>query len=158
MNSCHSAGSSVMRTWMTSEAERLMLCSFKTRGLFALQCGLPMHWSSCWHIWGKLVKLHTHKDVCPIICKALVNDSSCEAGMHHFQADFSLTSRSRVLLIQIYLWQDTLWACIKRMRTPRGHSQSCAKRKGTHEQKEGIFCCQMTQFQVIYAYNTSPGG
>lgn len=100
----------------------------------------------------------THKDVCPIICKAVVNDSSCEAGMHHFQADLSLTSHSRVLLIQIYLWQDALWAYIKRIRTPHGHSESCAKWKGTHEQKEGIFCCQITQLQVIYAYNISPGG
>ncbi len=74
----------------------------------------------------------SHKDVSPIICKALVNDSSCEAGMHHFQADLSLTSHSRVLLIQIYIWQDTLWAYIKWVRTPLGHSESIAKWKRRH--------------------------
>lgn len=52
----------------------------------------------------------SHKDVSPIMFLAVVNDSSCEGGMHHFQADLSLTSHSRVLLIQIYIWQDTLWA------------------------------------------------
>jgi len=62
-------------------------------------------------------RISSHKDVCPIIWKAVVNDSSCEASMHHFQADLSLTSRSRVLLIQIYIWQDTLWAYIKWIRT-----------------------------------------
>lgn len=41
---------------------------------------------------------------------AVVNDSSCEGGMRHFQADLSLMSHSGVLLIQIYIWQDTLWA------------------------------------------------
>lgn len=72
-------------------------------------------------------RICSHKDVSPIICKAVVNDSSCEAGMHHFQADLSLTSHSRVLLIQIYIWQDTLWAYIKWIRTPLGHSESTAK-------------------------------
>lgn len=74
----------------------------------------------------------SHKDVSPIICKAVVNDSSCEAGMHHFQADLSLTSHSRVLLIQIYIWQDSLWAYIKWIRTPLGHSESIAKWKRRH--------------------------
>lgn len=74
----------------------------------------------------------SHKDVSPIICKAVVNDSSCEAGMHHFQADLSLTSHSRVLLIQIYIWQDTLWAYIKWIRTPLGHSESIAKWRRRH--------------------------
>lgn len=74
----------------------------------------------------------SHKDVSPIICKAVVNDSSCEAGMHHFQADLSLTSHSRVLLIQIYIWQDSLWAYIKWIRTPLGHSESSAKWKRRH--------------------------
>lgn len=74
----------------------------------------------------------SHKDVSPIICKPVVNDSSCEAGMHHFQADLSLTSHSRVLLIQIYIWQDTLWAYIKWIRTPLGHSGSIAKWKRRH--------------------------
>lgn len=79
----------------------------------------------------------SHKDVFPIICKAVGNDSSCEAGMHHFQADLSLTSHSRVLLIQIYIWQDTLWAYIKWIRTPLGHSQSIAKWRRRHCAKTG---------------------
>lgn len=77
-------------------------------------------------------RICSHKDVSPIICKAVVNDSSCEAGMHHFQADLSLTSHSRVLLIQIYIWQDTLWAYIKWIRTPLGHPESIAKWKRRH--------------------------
>lgn len=60
----------------------------------------------------------------------MANDSSCEAGMHHFQADLSLTSHSRVLLIQIYIWQDTLWACIKWIRTPLVPSESITKWRG----------------------------
>lgn len=74
----------------------------------------------------------SHKDVSPIIFKAVVNDSSCEAGMHHFQADLSLTSHSRVLLIQIYIWQDTLWAYIKWIRTPLRHSESISKWRRKH--------------------------
>lgn len=73
---------------------------------------------------GTLVE---HKDVSPIICKLVVNDSSCEAGMHHFQADLTLTSHSRVLLIQIHIWQDSLWAYIKWIRTPLGHSETIGK-------------------------------
>lgn len=74
----------------------------------------------------------SHKDVSPIIFKAVVNDSSCEAGMHHFQADLSLTSHSRVLLIQIYIWQDTLWAYIKWIRTLLRHSESISKWRRKH--------------------------
>ena len=48
-------------------------------------------------------EVSSHKDVSPIICKMIVNDNSCEVGMLHFQADLSLTSHSRVLLIQIYI-------------------------------------------------------
>lgn len=77
-------------------------------------------------------RMCSHKDISPIIFKAVVNDSSCEAGMHHFQADLSLTSHSRVLLIQIYIWQDTLWAYIKWIRTPLRHSESISKWRRRH--------------------------
>lgn len=97
-------------------------------------------------------RISPHKGVCPIICKAVDNDSSCEASMHHFQADLSLTSHSRVLLIQIYIWQDTLWAYIKWIRTTIGHWKACWMEENALSKDKNVFCLVITNFQFWLFY------